>query len=137
MDNIKKMLIVEDSPADVMLVKIALEEAGVPLKVVHFPDGQEILDFMSSGEPEDISFLLLDLNIPKASGTDILRLKSAIKGWKTVPVIVYSSSTRQEDIRMCIELGANAYICKPVDFSEFNRTILHTVVFWGQLNMGY
>jgi CheY-like chemotaxis protein len=135
MDSNRKMIIVEDSLADVMLVKLALEETGVPLEVVHFSDGQEMLDHMNEKTAENVSFILLDLNIPKANGLDILRKKAQIESWKLLPVIMYSSSMRGEDIRQCLSNGGSAYVCKPVDFAEFNFTIQQIVRFWGQLNL--
>ena len=129
------MLIVEDSPADVMLVRLALEETGVPLDLVHLSDGQEMLDFMAREKAENTAFVLLDLNIPKANGIDILKRKATLDGWKMLPVILFSSSTREDDIRQCLTNGASAYACKPVDFAEFNFTIHQIVRFWGQVNL--
>ncbi len=131
----KKMLIVEDSPADVMLVRLALEETGVPLDLVHFSDGQEMLDHLRSGKAAEAAFMLLDLNIPKANGIDILKRKMASEEWKWLPVIMFSSSTREDDIRQCFTNGASAYVCKPVDFTEFNFTIQQIVRFWGVVNL--
>jgi two-component system, response regulator len=131
----KKMLIVEDSPADVMLVKLAVEETGVPIDVIHLADGDEMLKYLEGNSIKNTSFVLLDLNIPKANGIDILKHKSTLEDWSSVPVILYSSSARQEDIRQAMHFGASAYVCKPVDFEQFNRTIQHLVVFWGEMNM--
>ena len=135
MNEKKKMLIVEDSPADVMLVKLALEETGVQLDVIHLSDGQEMLDYMRTEKCGETAFLLLDLNIPKANGIDILKRKMASDEWKWLPVIMFSSSTREDDIRQCFTNGASAYVCKPVDFNEFNFTIQQVVRFWGQVNL--
>ena len=128
------MLVVEDSPADVMLVRLAIEETGVPIDVIHLSDGEETIDYLNTHAPGGTRFMLLDLNIPKSNGVDILRHKSTLPSWRSVPVILYSSSTRQEDIRQCLEQGACAYVLKPVDFEQFNRTIQHVAVFWGELN---
>lgn len=127
------MLIVEDSLADVMLVRLALEETGVPLELVHLSDGQEMLDYMARERADQTAFVLLDLNIPKANGIDILKRKSTLEGWKWLPVILFSSSTREDDIRQSLAYGASAYVCKPVDFAEFNFTIHQIVRFWGQV----
>ena len=129
------MLVVEDSPADVVLVRLAIEDSGVPLDIVHFSDGEEMIQHLNSASPKDTSFILLDLNIPKANGIDILKYKSTIDKWRHVPVILYSSSTRQEDIQQVIANGANAYVCKSVDFQQFSRTLNHLIVFWGEMNL--
>ncbi len=131
----RKMLVVEDSFPDVMLVKLALEETGAQLEVVHLADGQEMMEHMARESSADTAFVLLDLNIPKASGLDILRQKSQNAEWRTMPVILFSSSTREDDIRNSFQNGASAYVCKPVDFNEFNTTIHRIVHFWGQTNL--
>jgi DNA-binding response OmpR family regulator len=135
MEGRRKMLIVEDSPADVMLVKLALEDTGVELDVIHLADGQEMFDYMQRETAENTAFVLLDLNIPKANGIDILKRKATLDAWKYLPVIMYSSSTREDDIRQCLANGGSAYVCKPVDFAEFNFTIQQIVRFWGQVNL--
>jgi two-component system, response regulator len=131
----KKMLIVEDSPADVMLVKLAVEDTGLPIDVIHLADGDEMIRYLDANSTQNTSFILLDLNIPKANGIDILKHKGTLANWNSVPVILYSSSARQEDIRQTMHYGASAYVCKPVDFEQFNRTIQNVVIFWGEMNM--
>lgn len=134
MEEKRRMLLVEDSFADVMLVRLAMEEAGVPVEMTHLADGEEAINYFDQNSSEGVSFILLDLNIPKASGIDILMRKSTIEGWKNVPVVLYSSSMRPEDVRAAMVAGASAYVIKPVDFEQFNRTIQYVAVFWGELN---
>ena len=134
MEAKRKMLLVEDSPADVMLVRLAVEETGVPLEITHLADGEEMIQYLNHNPAQEAQFILLDLNIPKANGIDILMHKATLPDWKTVPVILYSSSSRPEDVQQTIEQGASAYVLKPVDFEQFNRTIQHLAVFWGELN---
>ena len=129
------MILIEDSIADATLVRLAVEESDVPLDIIHYQDGEQVKYALEGSRPEKTSFMLLDLNIPKANGADILRMKKDAPHWANVPVIVYSSSNRPEDVRLCMELGASAYICKPVDFSDFSRAISNLAVFWGELNL--
>ena len=129
------MILIEDSLADATLVRLSVEESNVPLEIVHYSDGEQVKYAFEENKPEGTSFILLDLNIPKANGADILQMKKEAKDWFKVPVIVYSSSNRPEDIKLCMDLGASAYICKPVDFEDFSRAIGNLAVFWGQLNL--
>ena len=129
------MVLVEDSFADATLVKLALEETGLPLELQHLSDGQEMLDFLEDASPEQVSFILLDLNIPKAGGFDILGKKRQISRWKHIPVILYSSSTRKEDIMQCLNLDANAYVCKHVDYNDFNNSLTSLINFWGGVSL--
>lgn len=135
MENKKKMILIEDSIADATLVRLAVEESEVPLDIVHYSDGEQVKYAFEGNKPDKTLFILLDLNIPKANGADILRMKQHASSWTNIPVIVYSSSNRPEDIRLCMDLGASAYICKPVDFSDFSRAIGSLAIFWGDLNL--
>lgn len=125
-----KLLLVEDNRADAVLVQLAIEDTGLDLNLNHLSDGEAMLNLMSNTNPDDISFILLDLNIPKANGTEILQARNTHQRWARVPVVVYSSSTRPEDVRNCIDAGANAYICKKVDFESFSRDLQAALHFW-------
>lgn len=135
MQHHKRMLIAEDSMADVMLVRLAIEETGLPIEIVHMVDGEAAIKYIQSHDHPEVTFMLLDLNIPKANGIDILKQKSRSEAWRHIPAILYSSSSRQEDVRMAFASGASAYITKPVDFEQFNRKIKHLAVFWGEMNV--
>jgi two-component system, chemotaxis family, response regulator Rcp1 len=126
----KKILLVEDNRADAVLVQLAIEESGLDLELDHVSDGQTMLLRMQETSPEDISFILLDLNIPKANGPEILQARSTLTDWSLVPVVVYSSSSRSEDIRTCLAGGANAYICKQVDYERFSEGLKSTFHYW-------
>ncbi len=125
-----KILLVEDSRSDAVLVQLAIDDSGLDLELLHFIDGEAMLNHLKNSNPDSISFILLDLNIPKANGNEILQLRRQSPAWSLVPVVVYSSSTRQEDIRACLSSGANAYICKHVDFEYFNQNLQSTIKFW-------
>ncbi len=129
------MIIVEDSLADVMLVRLAIEETGLPIEITHFSDGEQMIRKIRETQYPEYQFILLDLNIPKANGIDILQQKNQSEGWRHLPVILYSSSSRQEDVRTAFANGANAYLVKPVDFEQFNRKIKHLAIFWGEMNL--
>jgi CheY-like chemotaxis protein len=126
----KKLLLIEDNRADAVLVQLAIDDSGHDMTLEHLSDGEKMLAYLESQRPDEVSFILLDLNIPKANGEDILRAKWANADWKKVPVVVYSSSTRDEDIQSCLSLGANAYVCKQIDFDAFNLSLRSTINFW-------
>jgi two-component system, chemotaxis family, response regulator Rcp1 len=128
-----RVLLVEDNRADAVLVQLAIDDSGLDLELQHFIDGELMMNHLVNGNPDGVSFILLDLNIPKANGVEILQARERSEAWSLVPVVVYSSSTRQEDIRNCLKSGANAYICKQVDFEVFNQNLQSSFKFWHQI----
>ena len=128
-----KILLIEDNRADAVLVQLAIDDSGLDLQLEHLSDGELMLRYLKAQTPDDVSFILLDLNIPKANGQEILAAKKQNANWNLVPVVVYSSSTRSEDIKGCLGLGANAYLCKEVDFEHFNRSLQTTMHFWHEI----
>ncbi len=133
--TVKKILFVEDNPADVGLIKMAFEQSNVDCEVIHFFEGQLLLDYLKKNDPEEVILILLDLNMPKMSGIDILEVMYTDEILKTIPTIMFSSSTHNDDIEKCYLLGANAYVVKPVDVNKFNETISTIVRFWAELNI--
>ena len=131
----KKILFVEDNPADVGLIKMAFEQSNVGCDIIHFFEGQLLFDYLKESDPEEVILILLDLNMPKMNGIEILEILYNDEMLKTIPTIMFSSSNHAKDIEQCYALGANAYVVKPVDMSEFNKTISTIVSFWAELNI--
>ncbi len=131
----KKILLAEDNLADVELTKMALKEIGLPLDLVHFFDGQELVNYIQENPLEDIALILLDLNMPRMGGVDVLRTFSLDDDFKKIPVVVFSSSTHENDVKTCYDFGANAYVCKPIDINDFTRTLNSITQFWGEINV--
>jgi CheY-like chemotaxis protein len=129
------IVVAEDNLADVELTKIALADLNLPYKVVHAADGLELLEYLQTAPLHDIAFVLLDLNMPRKSGLDVLRERSGNEQLSKIPVVVFTSSTHHEDIRTAYQLGANAFTCKPIDIDEYTHTIKALVDFWGELNL--
>ena len=132
-----EILLVEDNPIDVELTKNAFKKAQIrnPLHVVN--DGEGALDFVlargayasreNSGPPR---LILLDLNLPKKSGLEVLReIKSDVRT-KNIPVIILTISDRDDDINECRRLGAETYIVKPVNFENFNKVTTVLSLSW-------
>jgi CheY-like chemotaxis protein len=128
-----KILLVEDNRADAVLVQLAIEESGLDLQLDHVSDGEKMIQRLRGANPDEISFILLDLNIPKANGHEILQVRKTIQQWSLIPVVVYSSSTRKEDVHNCLMQGANAYMCKHVDFESFSKNLQATFHYWHEI----
>jgi CheY-like chemotaxis protein len=131
----KRVILVEDNMADVELVKISMKELEKPVELVHVGDGQELLNFLQSANLSEIAVILLDLNMPRVSGIDVLRHMHGDESLKRVPVVMFTTSNSKTDILRCYELGAKAFVCKPLDIFEFNTSIRSIVEFWTGINM--
>lgn len=134
----KKVILAEDNLADVELTKLAFQELDYPLEVVHVIDGQELLSYVQNVQNDtlhDIVLILLDLNMPRLGGVDVLKTFYKDEAFKKLPVIVFSSSAHETDVKTCYDLGANAYVCKPIDINDFNRTIRSIAEFWVDVNV--
>jgi CheY-like chemotaxis protein len=132
-----EILLVEDSLDDVEITLRALRKVRVANTVHVVRDGQEALDFLSRdgdhGDRADAprpDVILLDLNLPKVNGLEVLDKIRASDGLSTIPVIVLTVSECQEDVRESYKLGANTYITKPVDFARFAHAMEVLCEYW-------
>ena len=128
-----KMLLVEDSPADVRLVREALKETGVPVDMVVARDGVEATDYLhqaESGRAVRPELILLDLNLPKKNGREVLVDIKNSPDLKQIPVLVMTSSKAEDDINEAYMLNANCYITKPADLTEYLEVIRAIEEFW-------
>lgn len=129
-----RILLVEDNPADIRLTKEALKESDSETILDVVTDGEEALDFLflrnthSTAQRPDI--ILLDLNLPKRTGLEVLKEVKADESLKKIPVIVLTTSDAHHDITRAYEAHANCYILKPVDFDEFAEVIRLIETFW-------
>ena len=121
-----EILLVEDNLDDVEITLRAFRKVRVANTVHVVRDGQEALDFLfREGDYSDRAdapqpdVILLDLNLPKVNGLEVLHKIRASDGLSTIPIIVLTVSERQEDVRKSYKLGANTYITKPMDFEKF------------------
>lgn len=104
-------------------------------EIVHCTDGEDFLKFLQTAALDEISFVLLDLNMPRLSGIEVLEIISEHKDWKKLPIIVFTSSAFEKDINTCYDLGANAYVVKPVEFDELDRKLAYINSFWTGVNL--
>src|SRR2546427_568751 len=123
-----EILLVEDNPTDIELTLRALTSRHLANQLFVCRDGAEAIDFFFGDAPNalrDIGVIprviLLDLNLPKVDGLEVLRRLKADERTRTIPVVVLTSSAEQPDIAAAYRLGANSYIVKPVDFQAFSR----------------
>ncbi|MFC3832424.1 MULTISPECIES: response regulator [Deinococcus] len=129
-----EILLVEDNPADVMLTREAFEEAQFPHRLHHARDGVEALMFLRREDrfvqavrPDVI---LMDLNMPRMSGLEVLDILKADDVLRSIPVIVLTTSRAETDIWRSYDLHANAYIPKPVSIAEFVDVVRTLGNFW-------
>ena len=138
--ELKRILLVDDSPRDTELALDALAQNNLANEVVALRDGAEALDYLyrrgqfagrSNGQPAAI---LLDLKMPKVDGIEVLRQIKNDPQLKMIPVVVLTSSREEQDLVRSYQLGVNAYIVKPVQFKEFVDAVKLVGAFWAVVN---
>jgi CheY-like chemotaxis protein len=128
----RRILLVEDSPADTELIRLSFLKMAPPaFELVAFASGEEFLSYVESHPEPEAAFILLDLNMPRMSGFDVLEKMQSQGKVRDIPIVVFSSSMQHGDMSRCYELGANAFITKPFDVAEFDSTIQAISRFWG------
>jgi CheY-like chemotaxis protein len=137
----KRILLVEDNPDDVTLALRAFQKNKIANEVKVIGDGEEALDYLLSrgiytgNDAEPLpEVLLLDLKIPKVEGLEVLRQIRAHKRTRLLPVVILTSSREERDMIDGYSLGANSYIQKPVDYSQFTEAIRQLGMYWLVLN---
>lgn len=140
MNPLKRILLVEDDPNDIELTLNALEEYNLSNEIMVARDGVEALDYLYRrgafvqrpvGHP---IVIMLDLKLPKLDGVQVLRQIKTDLTLRLIPVVILTSSRESQDLTECYKLGANAYVVKPVRFSEFIEAVKHIGIFWAMIN---
>jgi CheY-like chemotaxis protein len=140
MTSLKRILLVDDSPQDTELTLDALSSNHLANEVVSLRDGVEALDYLHrrgayADRPEgNPALILLDLKMPRVDGIEVLRQIRSDPRLKLIPVVVMTSSREQHDLLDSYQLGANAYVVKPVNFHEFVNAVKQVGGFWAMLN---
>ena len=132
--NSIEILLVEDSPGDQRLTKEALKEGKINNNLYIVEDGEEAIAFLKKHEPftkvPRPDLILLDLNLPKMNGQEVLKIIKADENLKRIPVVILTTSQADEDILNAYNLNANCYITKPVDFDQFIHVVNKIQEFW-------
>jgi CheY-like chemotaxis protein len=138
--TLKRILLAEDDPKDVELTISALSEYNLVNDILVVRDGVEALDYLLrrgafAREPEGNPIvILLDLKMPKLDGIQVLREIKSQPPLQMIPVVVLTSSNEPQDLETCYRLGANAYVVKPVKFTDFVEAVKGVGVFWALFN---
>jgi two-component system response regulator len=135
------ILLVEDNTNDEALTLRALRKANILNQVVVVRDGAEAIDYLhgrgqfAGRDVKDLpQVVLLDLNLPKVGGHDVLRAIRADARTKLIPVVVLTSSKQERDLMEVYNLGVNSYVVKPVDFPQFSAAVAQLGMYWLLLN---
>jgi chemotaxis family two-component system response regulator Rcp1 len=129
-----RVLLVEDNPGDIRLTQEALKESEMDIALDVVSDGEQALDFLMKrnkyAEAQRPHIILLDLNLPKKNGVEVLKEIKSHESLKKIPVIVLTTSDADHDISKAYSFNANCYILKPVDFDDFAKVIRLIEVYW-------
>jgi CheY-like chemotaxis protein len=130
-----KVLLVEDNFAEADLTRIIYREKNLPVEIIHFSNGEEFLRELPSIQLNEVCYVLLDLNMPRLNGYEVLSAMALHEKFKSIIVIIFSSSNSASDVAKCYELGAKAYVTKPLNLDELERTISCIHNFWFGVNL--
>lgn len=136
-----EIILIEDNPHEAELAIRSLKRNNLVNKLIHIDDGADALDFLlrqgkyaDSPPPVSPRLILLDLNLPRVNGLEILRALKSNPATRVIPIVVLTSSREEKDIVESYQLGVNSYIVKPVNFESFSKTIAELKMYWLLLN---
>ena len=137
---LEPILLVEDNPKDLELTLLALEKCNLANEVVTVRDGAEALYYLfrrgscADRPPGNPALILLDVKLPKVDGIEVLEQMRADELLRAIPVVMLTTSSKEQDILRSYNFGANAYVIKPVVFQDFIEAIRALGAFWAVLN---
>jgi CheY-like chemotaxis protein len=137
-----EILLVEDTPADAEIARIAITRSGFAGPITHVADGEHAIEWLDALEPARGSeaaplprLMLLDLKMPRLDGHEVLRVVKGSPALRRMPVVVFTSSREQRDVARAFEFGANSYVVKPVEFAEYCAAVKTLVEFWTRVSV--
>ena len=137
LDEEFKILLVEDNPGDAELTMRSLKKHDLAKGLVHVENGEEAINYIFAQGPfadrniaDPPNVILMDINMPKVSGMEVLRKLKSDERTKMIPVIMLTASKDEPDIKECYSLGVNSYIVKPVQYEEFVRAVKELGLYW-------
>jgi CheY-like chemotaxis protein len=126
-----RIVLVEDNLADAEMLETALQQTGAPVDIIRLDDGIKAIEYLTQNDIlSRHDLVLLDLNLPRLSGFEVLERIRAHEDLKSLPVVVMSGSSDPTDIERCYRAGANSYICKPSHLEEIFFTVAQLVAYW-------
>lgn len=128
MADIKNIILIEDDEHDVELIEMTLKNSPWNINFIKFSNGSEAYKFLDT--PTSIDLVLLDINLPGQNGKEILEKLRTVPSYAYTPVLMLTSSKNQADIIECYDLGANAYIVKPINYSQLKICLNSIFHFW-------
>lgn len=140
MKGLNAIVLIEDNPYDAELALATFTELNLANDVIVLSDGVEALEYLycrgayqgrEGGHP---AVVLLDVKMPKMSGVEVLRVMKNDEDFRTIPVVMLTSSREERDLVECYRMGTNAYVVKPVDFQQFVQAMKHLGAFWALVN---
>jgi two-component system response regulator len=134
--NDSPILLAEDNPDDVLLTRRAFTKNGFDNPIIAVPDGEACLAALlpQDGPAVQPALVLLDINLPKIGGLEVLGRLRADPRTRTVPVVILTTSREQRDVLEGYRLGANSYVCKPVSFTTFVSMVRTLATYWLRVN---
>jgi two-component system, response regulator len=140
MDDAMEILLVEDNPDHATLIRRVLEHGAGEIKVRWVKDGQEALDFLFLRHGDQGAtrpgLILLDINLPKVNGLEVLRKIKKDETLRMIPVIMVTTSDRGEEVQQSYQAGANSFITKPINFEDLSDKINSIKHYWLRVNRG-
>jgi two-component system response regulator len=134
----KTILLIEDDPGDIELTRRALGKNYPDIELVVLRDGVEAIEYFFGEDYKNRKLphlILLDLKLTKVSGLELLEKLRSEPRTKLLPIVILSSSDEESDIEASYNLGANSYVCKPVNFVQLSEIVLQLGIFWLALNV--
>lgn len=133
----RPMLVVEDSSHDLELMLAALRRLRLPQRIDIARDGGEALEYLREAARTMTcpAVAFFDVKLPRASGHDVLRFTRGQRQFCQMPIVMMSASAMAGDVQGAYDLGANAYVVKPLSFRDFLKAVEHTVIFWLNRNL--
>jgi two-component system, response regulator len=128
------ILLAEDNIEEAKLTIRTLSKNNLSSNILHLRDGEEVLQYVNANPARKPKLILLDLKMPKVDGIQVLKFLKSEKEWKSVPVVMLTSSKEDRDIVESYSLGVNAYIVKPVSTEKFKTAVNDIGNFWMTLN---
>lgn len=127
----RQILMADDDADDRFLVKAAFDDNNIINPVVFFEDGEQLVNYLSEKDEDNNPLLvLLDLNMPKRDGREVLKILRSNAGWFTIPIIIFSTSNSPDDVNYAYQNGANCYIIKPSSYEGLKEVVMNIQKFW-------